>query len=672
MLPDSPPPSLPEHLVKVYRQLKGISSDEVECRISYQIADRKHPDFLVIYKGRRAFLLAVSAADTAAVERGFRTDLLAGSTPDLLDLPQSHSLGEFMGAVLEDLGKPDLPIQQWILFPKASDAAVNRLGEAWRGPPREFLGKTQCRSGNLLRRFEGATDARLDQESLNIIVGHFAPEASIPASWIARAERAPGPAPARQCDFFLDFDQESAMKRDLELSAEASEAASRGSTRLITGTAGCGKTLILLFRARLSSTLDENQRVLVLMHNKPLRSDLEARARELRFHGSIEWRTFFSWIRANMEFDLIPPWDAERFLEEAIRRRGWERDFTAGFLRDEFEWISDNAIGRPTREWYLGTNRTGRKRGLQTGQRERVHELYVEYRKFLERKRLQDWPTLPRRFLKALREGKVKIPPYDTIYIDEAQFFAPVWFECVRRVLHPARGRLFLVADPTQGFLRSGQSWAQVLGSEIRGRTHRLSHPYRNTRQIMAFARRFYLSRAEAEEDEVNLPDETILSRMPEGDEPKLLRIANADEEFGVLAGQLLRSTKAEGSAGNLLVIDASGNKAEPLVDRLRREIGDFVVEADKATNRRCARVATINACTGIEAPAVALIGVDRLLEREAGLGLDDSERAQLVLRNTKKLFVAMTRAARSLVIVCRDPKTEDVLSGRADGTTST
>ena len=35
----------------------------------------------------------------------------------------------------------------------------------------------------------------------------------------------------------------------------------------------------------------------------------------------------------------------------------------------------------------------------------------------------------------SLREGRVAVEPYDFILVDEAQFFAPIWFEIIKLIL---------------------------------------------------------------------------------------------------------------------------------------------------------------------------------------------------------------------------------------------
>jgi len=61
-------------------------------------------------------------------------------------------------------------------------------------------------------------------------------------------------------------------------------------------------------------------------------------------------------------------------------------------------------------------------------------------------------------------------------------------------------------------------------------------------------------------------------------------------------------------------------------------------------------RVTTINAGTGLESPIVFLVGLKRLFEEEQSLRLSDTEREQVVRENTRKVYMAATRAGQRLV----------------------
>lgn len=98
---------------------------------------------------------------------------------------------------------------------------------------------------------------------------------------------------------------------------------------------------------------------------------------------------------------------------------------------------------------------------------------------------------MPRQIWRLSSDHKLTLPINDVVLVDEAQFFAPLWFEIVKRIVKPGTGHLFLAADPTQGFLKRGQSW-RASGLEVRGRTLKLEKSYRTTREILSAATLLY------------------------------------------------------------------------------------------------------------------------------------------------------------------------------------
>ncbi len=62
-------------------------------------------------------------------------------------------------------------------------------------------------------------------------------------------------------------------------------------------------------------------------------------------------------------------------------------------------------------------------------------------------------------------------------------------------------------------------------------------------------------------------------------------------------------------------------------------------------------RVTTTNAGAGLESPIVFLVGLRLLFEQEQSLRLSDEEREGLIRDNTRKLYMAATRAGQRLVL---------------------
>ena len=134
MIPSAVPKSLAGHLTRVWQQLKQISDEDLVCRISFQINDRAHLDFLLIYKNRSAFLIAVSDARSETIEDYIQNDLFNSGLETPPGLERANSLEYFTSNVLEQLGATGTaPIQYWVLFPYASDDSVARLSRNWQG-----------------------------------------------------------------------------------------------------------------------------------------------------------------------------------------------------------------------------------------------------------------------------------------------------------------------------------------------------------------------------------------------------------------------------------------------------------------------------------------------------------------------------------------------------------
>lgn len=666
MLPDSPLGSVSKSTAKLWSLLKRIQSDDLECRLSFPIDEVQRPEFLVIYQRRHVFLIAVSDASTETLEDSIQGNLFNGQTQTRqLGIRERHSLESYIDLIRNDLNlrdPEDRSIRKWIVFPNASSRAIHQLSEipAWKHYL--LLGNEDCVSERLLVRFEEMSDNAIDSVFLNLLKAKFNPEVAIPENWVGNKSNANHANEAIQTDFFLDFDQEAAVKKDLELSAEAEHATRANSLRLITGVAGCGKTLVLLFRARLSAKLNLNSRVLVLTHNKPLRADLEMRSLELEPGINVEWKTFYGWIWEHMDFEILKDWEKRTLIRNIMGNHPPAEGLTDTFVEEEFNWIADNAIQSPTAEWYLRVERTGRQRALQKIQRAIIFKWYLEFHSALRERGQLDWASVPAIFLKKLRSGTSALTRYDSILIDEAQFFAPVWFECVKHALAKEHGTLFMVADPTQGFLRNGQSWNQVLGREVRGRSSRLEKPYRNTKALMTFAKNFYLSRIPVEDGEVNLPQDDIINKMAPGDPPQFRKTHSNQDERTVIVNEVLSAMDAGLNPGSILVIHGSTPQKEEILKDLERRCPNKSTVAEFANSREKVRICSINACTGLEAQVVLIAGLDKLFETEEDLGRDELARAEIVRSNTKKVFVAITRATQKLLIFHSSEKTKSLL----------
>jgi superfamily I DNA/RNA helicase len=647
ILPETPPQILPKEL-RVFRALKSLPDTfYVWHHLAPWQADV--PDFLVLDEHGKALLIKVSSA---------AADRAATAAQMLLIQEDRKRLGEeentLLGKFVRELNlPPNQDIETVVIFANIphKQVSASRL-ERQKGEP-YWAGKELIQSDNGIVLTEYLPSTPLDGIWLEKLRHRFTPEAVIPAEMSVRppSERR---VQAGLTDYLLDYDQEAAVKADLELPADDQALPNDLRLNIINGVAGSGKTLILLFRLRLLYHLYPNKKFLVLTHNRPLNRDLEARFARLEGCSpkNIEWRTFNSWCYHH--WPKQPRWieplklgARRRVIEEIWWTHLQNSSISPRMFQSEVDWMKDQIP--LSREEYLSVDRRGRGFGLSVEQRQRVFAASQAYQLSLEKGGTLDWGDVPRILWCLSASGQLEFPQYDIILVDEAQFFAPLWMRLIQKLLSPRNGHLFLVADPTQGFLGRRASW-KSLGLDARGHTHNLRRSYRTTREIMQFASLLYRSRlAEENDDDILVPD---LLEMPNGAFPQVIPLTSPQDEVARVANEVTSLAKQGFPKKYLLLLHSEGWGVKSLIQAIDDRLGKNAAFDPKDNYPGdYVRVTTLNAGAGLESPIVFLVGLRLLFEEEQSLRLSDEEREGLIRDNTRKLYMAVTRAGQRLVL---------------------
>ena len=647
------------------RVLKSLP-DDFTAWLSLENRSVMRPHVFLVWRERHAFLIQVAETTQQLAETALQGDFFQQDEalhPEDLGRLESDLLENFIARSTDVLGPlaGELPLKRLVVFPNVSAGTVDEVVLLRSGETHtSYLGLHQVQAAHFTRRLEALAAAALPGPGLHHLRRAFTPESEVPASFVARTppdrNTAPGLPPC-----FLDFDQECCVKNDLELLPQQEELVGdlAASVRLVTGVAGSGKSLVLLYRALLSARLHPQARVLVLTHNKPLRHELERRSKRLAdLPANLTCSTFFQWAArclGSWEERMWWPSDIERAVSRLKESFPSLEKLSTVFLADEIGWIKDHRLLK--RELYLAAERVGRGTSFRGNQREEMWSLFRVYQNELRSHGATDWHNVALRFHEAAVVGKsLPFPCYDAVFVDEAQFFAKSWFEIVMAALKPG-GHLFLAADPTQGFLRRRQSWIAA-GIDVRGRTTRLMQAYRNTRAILRYAREFYESRRDASESEtdLNVPDDDQLAAIAEaGEAPVELCVPTPQDEIARATNEALALRNAGLPPGKLLVIHANSSLESPLRAALERKLGSGRVHDAKSgptPPHAFCTVTTLNAATGLEAPVVILLGMDHLLESEQDIRLSAEERGDLRRDHTRMLYMGFTRAGQRLVVL--------------------
>jgi hypothetical protein len=532
-----------------------------------------------------------------------------------------------------------------------------------------LLGRKECGRAGALAEAILTSETRVFPASEQAIWRAAAvPEVRIDGPGERRRMRTVRVPEALVAPMLLDYRQERCVRLDVEDEVRTRNLGGDLRFRVITGVAGCGKTLVLMHRARLLAKLFPRKRIVLVSFNRPLTNDLKLRLARHPEAARVECLTFNQWLYKIRPpaGEFMTPSELRWWVEE--ERRGWPElgKQPVDWIIEELHWMLDQGL---VGEAYLSAPRKGRRSRISLDQRRCLLQLLRRFRDHLRRSGRADWSEWP---LSVFEDSPASLRrwPMDHLLIDEAQFFAPVWIELLRMGLRPG-GHIFLCADPTQGFLRRGTSWSS-LGIDVRSRSLRLEQPYRSTRAILEFAGEFYRARLPAEEEPLNLPEAAALETLEEGEPPWVQGGGSGQEQMERVACELAALRERGVPLEDVLILIAGRTVSEAaLVQHLgqRLGVGSAVSVKDlelSVGGTGAAGVAHLMAATGLERPIVFLLMLDELAEEEENPMLRDEERAERVVAHTRQIYVGLTRAMKRVVLYSEHPRFREAFGAGA------
>jgi hypothetical protein len=642
-------------IIKCRRLLGSLAGHGIEAsRATQSDREREGPDVLLVADDGRAWLVALWAGTTVQ--------------PSLLANPSdaAPSLDAVVTALMDwrnarrtpDEAAPELMV---IAPALAADEVPSGFWRVGRGTV-PLIGRRDCSKEETLAN---AILSKISPVLPPEIVARWrvaaVPEVRVDSPWKRR--RVVRETTALAAPLLLDYKQERCARLDLEADEEKRALARDLNVRVVTGVAGCGKTLVLVHRAALLASHFPNARVLLISFNRPLIADLRRRLARHQLGTRIECITFNQWLRnvAPPRGEMMHPKEVIRWIERERQRAAYPalEKMSAEWVKEEMGWMCDHALAG---EAYLIAERKGRGTGLSVNQRREMLRLLTRYRAYLRHEKRADWSEWPLSVLQQ-RSPAVAQQMFDHLLIDEAQFFGPVWLDLLRHALKPG-GHLFLCADPTQGFLRRRMSWSS-LGLDVRRRSHRLEKPYRSTRAILEFARNFYLRRLPDDDEPLNLPAPEWLETLDPGTPPILQPAGPGQDQLKRLENELRLLKREHVPPGDVLILVAGRTlSAEAIVEHLCAKLGPDAAALLKNDSivAESAGVAHLMAATGLERPIVFLLGVDDLAAEESDPTLGVEEQTGKWHDHTRQIYVGLTRAMERLVIYAGHARLREAL----------
>ena len=149
---------------------------------------------------------------------------------------------------------------------------------------------------------------------------------------------------------------------------------------------------------------------------------------------------------------------------------------------------------------------------------------------------------------------------------------------------------------------------------------------------------------------------------MPDGVIPQFIPLLSSQDEIARVTNEVDLFMEHGIPKSHILILHANWQGVNGLIKSINSKLGMGAANDPKKIDPGdYIRVTTLNAGTGLESPIVFLVGINQLIEEEQSLRISDDERELLIIENTKKIYMAITRAGQRLVITYVGDLPEDL-----------
>ena len=452
-------------------------------------------------------------------------------------------------------------------------------------------------------------------------------------------------------------------------------------TLIVKGTAGSGKSLVGLhrinyfFNRKNTSLFSEEKecKILVVAFNKVMIYQLQHSFEEIRDRDVKMRDVKFTNIdkimgsacsKAALEknYELVFG-DFETKL--AINLFNTQRNKNSNeFILDEFIWIRNNLIN--TKKEYLEIVRLGRgKRRLNKEDREYIWGLLKKYRERMLSQNKIDY--LDACILALKKNNFSNFLDYNHIIVDEAQDLSKLKLMFItslnRLNLEKDENSLMFLYDSSQNvyddsWLGYGRSFSSI-GLDVKGKIKKLEVSYRTTRQIHQAANSlisYYKEQNLDKETELN----PVFAGNEEGINPITFSFNNKEDEIETFVSIIKNLTKKGYDYKDIMIVAFTNNDLKELDNSLFREkIPAHILTGDGIEKNRIKlsdnkiKLLSVNNAKGLESKVVFIFNTEALSYINKNEEKDEDE---VQIRNTKKLYTAMTRA-QELLFISEDEK---------------
>lgn len=434
---------------------------------------------------------------------------------------------------------------------------------------------------------------------------------------------------------------------------------------LVRGIPGCGKTTVLLERARFLQMKNAGS-VLFIAYNKSLTTYI----RQLSLKSGdapVEASTFHQWgIRLLKELGVKNARligdehkNAVKFAYNIVKKQNPSIKFPQipdekpdeikrliRFLMEEISWIKGNGIS--SRIQYMDTIRWGRGSEVKVTKDHRIsiYDVFEKYNQLLASPKYRgiDFDDVALLLLQYADEIPDSEKP-DHILVDEAQDFTKMQLNAISKL---AKKSLTIGADKGQQIYHRNFSWKEIGIDVTKGRSKFLNETFRSTQEIIRLAKDFQKHDKSLLRDENYT--ETVLPNAS-GQIPILIESNRLDHEVEnvVTLVERYQSNFPEDTIG---IIGQSGNRLEKFSEALEKADIPWVMVKEDETDMLTpgVKLVTYYSAKGLEFDHCIVTNLKEGIVpyKRTTPGIDMEEH---IAAERRKFFVAMTRAKYTLTI---------------------
>lgn len=416
----------------------------------------------------------------------------------------------------------------------------------------------------------------------------------------------------------------------------------------VTGSAGTGKTVVAMHRARYLAR--QGKRVLVTSYVNTLCQNIRTNLQMFCTKdetSKITVNTIHAQAREilNQSGEHVKPVDDDQ-LSKLMEELHWGGcPLSPGSLLAEWENVIQAQAIR-TWDQYRDASRRGRGKSLSAKERKLVWEVYEKLLAKFRINNMLDWSSMCLRAKELVDSGKIK-QKYDSVIVDEVQDLKPLELMFVASLAGTGKDKLMLVGDGGQRIYANKVSF-KSLGIDVRGRSHILRINYRTTEQIRRFADQLLSDRVDDLDDDSE--DRSATRSLLKGPQPNLQAFKTKKEQYSFIASKVKQLTKKELKPGEIAIFARKADLVDNIQQALQEEgVGCKSLTKDSdITVTDSVYVGTMHRAKGLEFKVVFVADVSEdtvPLPYALKISKDPQDFNEALQRERQLLYVSITRA---------------------------